>query len=176
MFKNSISKVQSEKEPLIQNQLSPEAVARSCSEKFNKTHRNRRSHRKFSIKKAILKNICERLLLQENICTRVLFQLCAALHSATLLEQGQYLRVLCEFSERFQNNSRTHEHNCFCKPYAVLSTILSQLTHVKLLQRYRIFLTSLKLNCTKVKNTPQLCDDPAYQRSFQENLHTLSER
>ena len=63
------------------------------------------------------------------------------------------------------------------KFHAVLSTIFSQLTlNVKLLQCYRIFLRSLSITCTKVKNTPQPCDDPTHQRPFQETLHTPSAR
>ena len=45
-------------------------------------------------------------------------------------------------------------------------------SNVKLLQCYGIFLISLNLICTKVKNTPQPCDDPAHQRKLQEILHT----
>ena len=46
-------------------------------------------------------------------------------------------------------------------------------SNVKLLQRYGIFLTSFNLTCIKVKNTVQLCDDPAHQRPSQETLHPL---
>ena len=39
-------------------------------------------------------------------------------------------------------------------------------------QCYGIFLTSLNLTCTKVKNTPQPWVDSAHQRTLQETLHT----
>ena len=45
---------------------------------------------------------------------------------------------------------------------------------VKLLQCYGIFLTSLNLTCTKVKNTPQPCHDPPHKRTLQETLHIPS--
>ena len=38
----------------------------------------------------------------------------------------------------------------------------------KLLQCYGIFLTSLNLICSKVRNTPQPCDNPAYVEGFME--------
>ena len=49
-------------------------------------------------------------------------------------------------------------------------------SNVKLLQCYDIFLTSLNLTCTKVKNSTQPCDDPAHQRTLQETPHTPSAR
>ena len=49
-------------------------------------------------------------------------------------------------------------------------------SNVKLLQCYGIFLTSVKLVCTKVINTLQPCDDPAHQRTLQETLHISSAR
>ena len=49
-------------------------------------------------------------------------------------------------------------------------------SNVKLLQYHGIFLTPFNLICTKVRNTPQPCDDPAYQRTLQETLHTPSTR
>ena len=38
---------------------------------------------------------------------------------------------------------------------------------VKLLQRYGIFLTSSNLTCTRMKNTPQSCNNSAHQRTLQ---------
>ena len=60
------------------------------------------------------------------------------------------LKVLCRFIDNFQPTN----------------------SNVKLLQCYSIFLTSLNPICTKVKNTPQPCDDSAHQRTLQETLHT----
>ena len=63
------------------------------------------------------------------------------------------------------------------KFHVVLSIIFSAITsNVKLLQCYDTFLTSLSLTCTKVKNTPQLCEYPAHQRPFEETLHTSNAR
>ena len=50
------------------------------------------------------------------------------------------------------------------------------ISNVKLLQCYGIFLTSLNLICTKVRNTPQPCDDTAHQRTLQETPHIPSMR
>ena len=47
---------------------------------------------------------------------------------------------------------------------------------LKLLQCYGIFLTSLNLTCTKMKNTSQPCDNSAHQRMLQETFHTLTAR
>ena len=47
-------------------------------------------------------------------------------------------------------------------------------SNVKMLQCYGIFLTSLNLTCTKEKDTPQPCDDPAHQRTLYETLHIPS--
>ena len=44
--------------------------------------------------------------------------------------------------------------------------------NVKLFQFYGIFLKSLTLTCTKVKNTPKPCDDPSHQKTLQGTLHT----
>ena len=40
-------------------------------------------------------------------------------------------------------------------------------SNVKLLQCYGIFLTSHNLPCTRMKNTPQSCNDSAHQRALQ---------
>ena len=55
-----------------------------------------------------------------------------------------------------------------------ISNLEPSSSNVKLLQCYGIYLTSLNLTCTKVKNTPQSCDDSAHQRTLQETLHTTS--
>ena len=40
-------------------------------------------------------------------------------------------------------------------------------SNVKLLQCCGIFLTSCNLTCTRMKNTPQSCNDSAHQRTLQ---------
>ena len=48
-----------------------------------------------------------------------------------------------------------------------IDNLQSTNSNVKLPQCYGIFLTSLNLTCTKVKNTPQPCDDSTLQRTLQ---------
>ena len=48
-------------------------------------------------------------------------------------------------------------------------------SNLKLLLCYGILLTSLNLTFTKVKNTPQSCDDSAYQRMLQKPPHLKCE-
>ena len=56
------------------------------------------------------------------------------------------------------------------KSHDVISTTFRQVTlQPTNLQCYSIFLTSLKLTCTKMTNTPKPCDDPAH-RSTPGNL------
>ena len=60
--------------------------------------------------------------------------------------------------------------------YRFIDNLQPTNSNVNLLQCYGIFLTSLNHTCTKVKNTPHPCNDPAHQRLLQEILYTSSAR
>ena len=71
---------------------------------------------------------------------------------------------MSRFSDKEKRKTTFFELKVSCR---FIDNLQPTNSNVKLLQRYGIFLTSSNLTSTRMKNTPQSCNDSAHQRTLQ---------